>query len=155
MPVGGSGSYRFYFVFPGPVAYEPFQFTDGNGFAFQSQDASAFALAFLGAYPAAYRRQEGVLGNDACCFREISLIHLSDELRNLQRDRAVFDTSRLFAVDTPGGFQTRFFHVVSVTYFFKIGYPYFRVLFPYGYTGYFVGHILILGFGAAGKMLQS
>lgn len=64
VPVAGCGLCRGGAVFELPVADEAFEFADGDRFAFDAQDAGAFALRFLRADAAADRGQRTVAGDD-------------------------------------------------------------------------------------------
>ena len=58
------------------VADEAFEFADGDRFAFDAQDAGAFALALLRADAAADRRQRTVAGDHVGSPRPVSYTHL-------------------------------------------------------------------------------
>ena len=134
------GSRHLVFVFDLPISDEAFEFSDGDRFPFDAQDAGPFALVLLRADTPANTWQRAVLGDDAGRFRKITQEQLMNEIRDADIDRASRDATRLFAVQTTRSFEYSFFDVVAIAYLFEIGSSDFWILFAHGYARNFICH---------------
>jgi hypothetical protein len=79
------------------VAGKALQASNGNGLEFFPQDAGQFALALMGADPAADRGQGGAGAQDAGRIKMLSLGNFLDKSGDIDFSRAVGDTLGFFA----------------------------------------------------------
>ena len=105
VPVAGCGLCRGGAVFELPVADEAFEFADGDRFAFDAQDAGAFALRFLRADAAADRGQRTVAGDDVGGLLQLPGVQGSDEVGDADADGAGSHTAGIPAVQAARRFQ--------------------------------------------------
>ena len=129
-------------VFHSPVGHKAFKLADGHRFTFDTKDADAFALGFLGAHTAANRGKRGRFGNGLVSFFKFTFSDMADKFGDIDTHRASADTAGFFTTEAAGRFEHRFFFVITVAYFFKIGGPYFGFLFSDGHSWNFVCHYL-------------
>ena len=127
-------------VFEFPVAYETFEFADGDRFALDAQNAGAFALRFLRADAAADRRQRTVFGDDVGRLLQLAPVQGSDKVRDADIDRTGRYAAGIFALQAARCFERRLFEVVAVADLLEVGRTYFRVLFAHGDARYLVCH---------------
>lgn len=85
-------------MLPVPVRHKPLQAANGHGFALDAPNALAFALALLGADPAADGGQAVGGGDDAEGLIKLALRHLGNKIRDMYIHRAAGDTLRVLAV---------------------------------------------------------
>ena len=103
-----------------PVGGEALQPADTDGFALDAAHALAFALAFLGAYPAAHSGQGGGLGDHLISTLKIPCCHFLDEFGNMDAHGAARHAGMVFAVQAALGFVYGRFGGVAQGYFLEI-----------------------------------
>jgi len=114
-----------------PVGNESLKTSDGYRHTLFSAGTNAFALGLLRADTSADSRKSTGIRDDTIGFREIPLLHLSDEIRNPDIDRASADAQRLLAVQAACCVRNRFLFIVSETNLIKIMCTDLRVLLSY------------------------
>ena len=128
-------------MFQRPVSDKTFQLTDSDRFTFHTQHARALTLRLLRTHPSTNRRQRTIFSNNSGSGSQISRSKLCNKFWDLHRDRAMLHATRFAAMQTTRSLQLRLFKGVTLTHLFKIGNPYFRVLFPHGNSSYLVCHL--------------
>ena len=118
-----------------PVGDETLQLADGHGLELDAEHAAAFALGLLRADAAAHGGQRTVAGDDFRRGGEFTFSHFRDEARDIDAYGAGAHAARVLAMQAAGGLQLRFFGVVAVAHFFKIGRADLGILFPDGNAG--------------------
>ena len=126
--VARCGAVRRGAVFEFPVAYETFEFADGDRFALDAQNAGAFALRFLRADAAADRRQRTVFGDDVGRLLQLAPVQGSDKVRDADIDRAGRYAAGILALQAAGsllrshfrGITQRGYHLDHQTVFLPI-----------------------------------
>lgn len=122
-------------MFELPVADEAFEFADGDRFAFDAQDAGAFALRFLRADAAADRGQRTVAGDDVGGLLQLPGVQGSDEVGDADADGAGSHTAGIPAVQAARRFQPCLVEVVTIADLLEVGRADLRVLFAHGTRG--------------------
>ena len=123
-----------------PVCNEAFETADGNGFAFDAEDAFAFALVFLWADAAADGWQAGVLFEAFGRFGKVAFCEGSDEVWNVYMDWAAFNAAWFGAVEAALGFGDGCFFAVAEGNFAEVGDADFCVLYGHVVSWCFAGH---------------
>ena len=114
------GSLRLDTVFPCPVRYKAFQFSDRNRISLDAPDTFALALAFLGAYASADCGKCAGLADDLISRFNISRFNLLNKSGNINGNGATFYTLCVLTVNTSFGLAHGLFLIISKTYFFKV-----------------------------------
>ena len=122
---------RFNTVLSCPVSYKTLQFSDGNGFAFDTADTFSFTLALLRTYTAADCWKCTGLRNDLICFFEVSFFYFMYKCRDIDGYRTSLHTFCIFTVDAAGSFFHCFVCIISKANLIKVGCSYFWCLFSY------------------------
>ena len=120
-------------VLPGPVGHKALQLADGDRLALDSADALALALALLGAHAAADSRKGAGLGDGGGRLGELSLLHLVDELGNVDGNGTTLDTLGILTVDAAGGLSLGLLLIVAKADLLKIGGSHLGILFSNRY----------------------
>ena len=122
------------------VGDKPFELADGHRLALHAEHTAALALGLLRAYAAADCRQGTVACYHGGGSFDVALVHLCDEVGNLDVHGTSAYAAGVLAVQAPGCLKHSLLAVVSVAYFFEIGCADLGVLLAYSDSGYSVSH---------------
>ena len=111
-----------------PVSDESLQLSDRDRIALDAADALTLTLALLRADTSADSGKCAGLADDPVCLLDISVLHLLDEARNIDRNGTALDTLRILTVDTSGGFTYRLLFIIAKTNLLKVCCTLFRIL---------------------------
>ena len=112
-----------------PVSYETLQLTDGYGIPLETADTFSFTLALLGAYTTADGRKCAGFADDTISLFDTAVLHLFNELRDLDGYGTALYTLCVFTVNAAGSLFHCFLFVISETYLFEVGSTFLCILF--------------------------
>ena len=111
-----------------PVSHKTLQLTDGDRISLKATDTFSFTLAFLRAYTAADSGKGAGFTDNTISLFNVAVLHLFNELWNLDCYGAALYTLCIFTVNAAGSLFHCFFFVISETNLFEIGSTFLRIL---------------------------
>ena len=131
-------------VLPVPVRHEPLQPADTHRLALDAPHAVLFALAFLGADPAAYGGQGAGLGDDLIGGLIIPFLDLLDEGGDMDLHGATLHAGHVFAVEAAGRLIQGDLLGIAQGYFVEVFIPHVRLLGGHGvFIQTHIGHVTV------------